>query len=305
MIFEQIVWRDLGLRLLSRRLPDRRRGGRRRPAARRARGRSRSAQRHGATLVGVIETHTHADHVSGHGILAQQHGCWIGSTRSPTPSTSTGRCATAIASRSATSRSTSSTRPGTARSTAASSSPTARAADEPWLVLSGDALFVGDSGRPDLAVAGDEGAAALYRSLHERLGRPRRRRRAVPGPRRRLALRARHVREAVLHARLRAPLQPDAGRDDGRAVRQARERRPRSQAADHGAHRRAEPRTAARHRSHRPHRRAGSRGRPGAGRPRRRALRRRATWPGPSTIRLPRRASATAAGSRSTPSARS
>jgi rhodanese-related sulfurtransferase len=37
-------------------------------------------------------------------------------------------------------------------------------------VLSGDALFVGDSGRPDLAVAGDEGAAALYRSLHERLG---------------------------------------------------------------------------------------------------------------------------------------
>ena len=30
--------------------------------------------------------------------------------------------------------------------------------DEPWLVLSGDALFVGDSGRPDLAVAGDEGA---------------------------------------------------------------------------------------------------------------------------------------------------
>ena len=37
-------------------------------------------------------------------------------------------------------------------------------------MLSGDALFVGDSGRPDLAVAGDEGAAALYRSLHERLG---------------------------------------------------------------------------------------------------------------------------------------
>ena len=42
--------------------------------------------------------------------------------------------------------------------------------DEPWLLLSGDALFVGDSGRPDLAVAGDEGASALYRSLHERLG---------------------------------------------------------------------------------------------------------------------------------------
>jgi len=35
-------------------------------------------KRHDAKLVGVIETHTHADHVSGHGVLAQQHGCWIG-----------------------------------------------------------------------------------------------------------------------------------------------------------------------------------------------------------------------------------
>src|SRR5262249_5076009 len=42
-------------------------------------------------------------------------------------------------------------------------------ADEPWLVLTGDALFVGDTGRPDLAVGGEEGAAALHRSLHERL----------------------------------------------------------------------------------------------------------------------------------------
>ena len=30
-------------------------------------------------------------------------------------------------------------------------------ADEPWLVLTGDALFVGDAGRPDLAV--DRGRA--------------------------------------------------------------------------------------------------------------------------------------------------
>ena len=45
---------------------------------------------------------------------------------------------------------------------------------EPWFVLTGDALFVGDVGRPDL---GDEAsdaavraaALALYRSLHDRL----------------------------------------------------------------------------------------------------------------------------------------
>jgi hydroxyacylglutathione hydrolase len=126
--------------------------------------------RHGARLVGVMETHTHADHVSGHGILAQQHGCWIAIHEIAnavyehrplrdadrievgnialdvvhTPGHRPEHCCIVVSDR---------TR-----------------ADEPWLVLSGDALFVGDSGRPDLAVAGDEGAAALYSSLHERLG---------------------------------------------------------------------------------------------------------------------------------------
>jgi hydroxyacylglutathione hydrolase len=127
-------------------------------------------KRHGARLVGVIETHTHADHVSGHGVLAQKHGCWIAIHEIAnavyehrplrdgdridvgnialdvfhTPGHRPEHCCLVVSDR---------TR-----------------ADEPWFVLSGDALFVGDSGRPDLAVAGDEGAAALYRSLHERLG---------------------------------------------------------------------------------------------------------------------------------------
>jgi len=45
--------------------------------------------------------------------------------------------------------------------------------DEPWLVLTGDALLVGDAGRPDLHAHGDrtpeELARTLYRSLTERL----------------------------------------------------------------------------------------------------------------------------------------
>jgi hydroxyacylglutathione hydrolase len=47
--------------------------------------------------------------------------------------------------------------------------------DEPWFILTGDALLVGDAGRPDLHAHGDgdqsvEGMArALYRSLSERL----------------------------------------------------------------------------------------------------------------------------------------
>ena len=46
-------------------------------------------------------------------------------------------------------------------------------ADEPWLVLTGDALLVGDAGRPDLHAHGEhtvEGMArTLYRSLTEKL----------------------------------------------------------------------------------------------------------------------------------------
>jgi glyoxylase-like metal-dependent hydrolase (beta-lactamase superfamily II) len=45
--------------------------------------------------------------------------------------------------------------------------------DEPWMILSGDALLVGDAGRPDLHAGGEQTAEdlarSLYRSLTERL----------------------------------------------------------------------------------------------------------------------------------------
>ena len=45
--------------------------------------------------------------------------------------------------------------------------------DDPWLVLTGDALLVGDAGRPDLHAHGDttpeQMARTLYRSLREKL----------------------------------------------------------------------------------------------------------------------------------------
>lgn len=48
-----------------------------------------------------------------------------------------------------------------------------RRTDDPWLVLTGDALLVGDAGRPDLHAHGkltvEEMARTLYRSITERL----------------------------------------------------------------------------------------------------------------------------------------
>ena len=44
-----------------------------------------------------------------------------------------------------------------------------RRGDEPWAVLSGDSLFVNDVARPDLAVDKEDGARAIFHSLHDKL----------------------------------------------------------------------------------------------------------------------------------------
>src|SRR5918992_262234 len=41
-----------------------------------------------------------------------------------------------------------------------------RRSDEPWLVLSGDALLVGDAGRPDLHADGQQSAEQMARRLY-------------------------------------------------------------------------------------------------------------------------------------------
>jgi hydroxyacylglutathione hydrolase len=127
------------------------------------------AGRRDVRIVRVLETHTHADHVSGHGRLALEHGVPVGvhSLAAPgfpfeplvdgqeldvgnvrlrvihTPGHRPEHCCFSVADR---------TR-----------------ADEPWLLLTGDSLFVGDAARPDLAVEAREGAEGLFQSLRRLL----------------------------------------------------------------------------------------------------------------------------------------
>ncbi len=127
------------------------------------------ADRRYVRILRAIETHTHADHVSGHGRLALEHGIPVSVhplaeaeyphdpmadgdtielgnvvlTCIHTPGHRPEHCCLAVTDRSR--------------------------ADEPWLVLTGDSLFVGDAARPDLAVEAREGAEGLFHSLRRLL----------------------------------------------------------------------------------------------------------------------------------------
>jgi hydroxyacylglutathione hydrolase len=123
------------------------------------------ARRRDVRIVRAIETHTHADHLSGHGRLALEHGIPVSihpaaGAEYPhdpledgdeislgevvlraihTPGHRPEHCCLAVVD--------------------------ASRAPEPWLVLTGDSLFVGDTARPDLAVDAKDGAEGLFHSL--------------------------------------------------------------------------------------------------------------------------------------------
>jgi hydroxyacylglutathione hydrolase len=123
----------------------------------------------GVRIEHVLETHNHADHVSGHGRLAAATGATIhvhkdaGVEYAHEPFED----GTEIELGSVKMRAmhTPGHRP---EHTAFALIDTDRG-DEPWAVLTGDTLFVGDIARPDLAVDKREGAHGIFHSLHDRL----------------------------------------------------------------------------------------------------------------------------------------
>jgi glyoxylase-like metal-dependent hydrolase (beta-lactamase superfamily II) len=127
------------------------------------------AEKREVRIVRSIETHTHADHLSGHGRLALEHGVPVSihpaaNAEYPndpledgdevvlgdvvlrcihTPGHRPEHCCLAVSDRT-------------------------RGAD-PWIVLTGDSLFVGDAARPDLAIEARDGAEGLFHSLRRLL----------------------------------------------------------------------------------------------------------------------------------------
>jgi glyoxylase-like metal-dependent hydrolase (beta-lactamase superfamily II) len=131
------------------------------------------ARAQGAPIVAVLETHLQADHLSGlpelvartgataylpegsqvefdHHPLADREVLGLGNTEIEAHAT-----------------------PGHALAHHSYLVTDHRRADEPWLVLTGDALLVGDAGRPDLHAHADltveQMARMLYRSINQRL----------------------------------------------------------------------------------------------------------------------------------------
>ena len=131
------------------------------------------AEAQGAPIVAVFDTHVQADHISGMSELVRRtgataylpSGAGVEFDHHPLADGEVVRLGNTEIQALAT--------PGHAPAHHAYLITDRRRSDEPWLVLTGDALLVGDAGRPDLHAHGEhtveQMAGTLYRSLTEKL----------------------------------------------------------------------------------------------------------------------------------------
>jgi hydroxyacylglutathione hydrolase len=127
------------------------------------------AAEHGFQIRHILETHNHADHVSGKGRLASATGAQIYVPAAADVAFEHVPLAdgdvVVVGQISITAVATPGHRPEHTAYTVADASR----GEEPWLVVSGDSLFVGDVARPDLAVEPEEGARDLRESMQRLL----------------------------------------------------------------------------------------------------------------------------------------
>jgi hydroxyacylglutathione hydrolase len=117
----------------------------------------------------ILETHNHADHLSGHGRLAAATGATIHVHRDAAPDYDHEPVDDGWELELGSVRVKALHTPGHRPEHTAFALADTRRGEEPWAVLTGDTLFVGDIARPDLAVEKTEGARGIFHSLHDKL----------------------------------------------------------------------------------------------------------------------------------------
>jgi hydroxyacylglutathione hydrolase len=127
----------------------------------------------GVPIVAVLETHVQADHVSGLPALVRRTGATAYLPEGAGVAFEHHALADGDVVRLGNTEIAAVATPGHAPAHHSYLVTDHRRSNEPWLVLTGDALLVGDAGRPDLHANSDHGAEALartlYRSITERL----------------------------------------------------------------------------------------------------------------------------------------
>ena len=130
------------------------------------------ADEHGFQITHILETHNHADHVSGHGRLRQATGAAIHVSKDAGVAYDHEALIDGDTVEVGKARITARATPGHRPEHLAYLVEDTSRSNEPWLLITGDSLFVGDLARPDLAVEPEEGARDLHRSLRKLLELP-------------------------------------------------------------------------------------------------------------------------------------
>lgn len=123
----------------------------------------------GVSIEHVLETHNHADHVSGHGRLAAATGATIHIHRDAEPEYDHEPFDDGWVLELGSLRVRALHTPGHRPEHSSFALVDTDRGEEPWAVLTGDTLFVGDTARPDLAIDKSEGARGIFRSLTDKV----------------------------------------------------------------------------------------------------------------------------------------
>jgi hydroxyacylglutathione hydrolase len=127
----------------------------------------RAAEENGFRISHILETHNHADHLSGKGRLAKATGAKIHISKDAGVEYEHEPLEDGDVLEVGSVRIVAVATPGHRPEHTSFLVKDTDRSEEPWLVITGDSLFVGDLARPDLAIDLEEGARGLFNSLRK------------------------------------------------------------------------------------------------------------------------------------------